>query len=89
MICIWRSTSTSRSAACTTRSTSSRLAASSAPRCISMKNGLFSVFSTSAMRGRRSGCRLPIAPRKDRDRRKQCKGEKGTTYLHEELRCFR
>ena len=51
MICICRSTSTSRSAACTTSVTPSRFAASSAPCCISMKNGLFNVFTTSATVG--------------------------------------
>src|SRR5205814_1562979 len=48
MICICLSTSTSRSAACTVRSTPRRLAASCAPFSISMKKGLFSVFRTSA-----------------------------------------
>ena len=50
-ICICFSTSTSRSAACTTSSTPSRSAASCAPVCMSMKNGLFRVFSTRATRG--------------------------------------
>ena len=51
MICICRSTSISRSAAWTTRSTPSFFAASSAPRCMSLKKGLFSVLSTNATRG--------------------------------------
>src|SRR5215204_5863278 len=51
-ICICFSTSTSRSAACTTSSTFKRLAASSAPFCISMKKGLFAVFITRAIRRR-------------------------------------
>ena len=59
MICICLSTSTSRSAACTTRSTPSRVAASWAPFCMSMKKGLFSVLSTRATRGLRGARRLP------------------------------
>src|SRR5574341_1298344 len=51
MICICLSTSTSRSAAWTTRSTPRRVAASCAPFCMSMKKGLFSVLSTRATRG--------------------------------------
>src|SRR5260221_9259843 len=51
MICICLSTSTSRSAACTVRLTPRRLAASRAPRSMSMKKGLFKVFRTRATRG--------------------------------------
>ncbi len=51
MICICLSTSTSRSAACTTRVTPSRSASACAPRCISMKKGLFRVLSTRATVG--------------------------------------
>ena len=51
MICICLSTSTSRSAACTTRVMPSRSASACAPRCISMKKGLFRVLSTRATVG--------------------------------------
>src|SRR5258707_6582514 len=51
MICICLSTSTSRSAACTVRLTPRRLAASEAPRSMSMKKGLFRVLRTRATRG--------------------------------------
>src|SRR6476646_3580328 len=51
MICICFSTSISRSAAWTTNSRPALLAASCAPRCMSRKNGWFSVFITKATRG--------------------------------------
>src|SRR2546430_8992462 len=61
MICICRSTSSSRSAACTTRSMPARAAAASAPLRMSRKNGLLNVLSTSATRGRPPRVRLQAA----------------------------
>src|SRR2546426_4036405 len=61
MICICRSTSISRSAACMMRSMPARAAAASAPLRMSRKNGLLNVLSTSATRGRPPRVRLQAA----------------------------